>query len=216
MPENPFTCLEHYVKAVSSFKPVFVKREDRPVLLPDYDSFSSYYALEEAAGYDLEGNRVAVKPSPEDIKLHNTLYWFNARISGYYTVENRLNDQQPEDSLLAPSALTLGLAHAVDEAWEELSGISWDKLRKAREAACRSGAEDDFSFELAGKMLSAAEAGLKKRGLGEEVFLQPLFRRLRERCCPADDARKIFESGGLDKLLQELKLKGEIDERKSL
>ncbi len=216
VPEQPFTCLEHYVEAVSSFKPVFVKREDRPVLLPDYESFSSYYALDEAAGYDLEGNRVAVRPAPEDIKLHNTLYWFNARISGYYTVENRLNDQQPEDSLLAPSALTLGLAHAVNEAWEELSGISWEKLREARKTACCGGAEDDFSFELAGKMLGAAEAGLKKRGLGEEVFLQPLFRRLKERRCPADDAREIFESGGIEKLLQELKLKGEIDERKSL
>ncbi len=208
VPDHPFADLKDYVRTIASFKPVFVKRNDMPVLLPDYETFSRYYSSEEAAGYDIEGKKITVRPLPDDLKLHNTLYWFNARISGYYTVENRLNDQQPEDALLAPSALTLGLSSAVGEAWEELSRVSWEKLRKARKSACCSGGEDDFSFELAGKMLEAASAGLKKRGLGEEIFLEPLFRRLKERRCPADGTREIFKSGGMEALLQELKLKG--------
>ena len=208
VPDHPFADLEDYVDSIASFKPVFVKRNDMPILLPDYATFSKYYSSGEASGFDIEGRKVTVTPSPEDLQLHNTLYWFNARISGYYTVENRLNDQQPEDALLAPSALTLGLSSAVGPAWEELSSISWEKLRTARKSACCSGAEDDFSFELAGKMLGAASAGLKKRGLGEEIFLEPLSMRLKERRCPADRAREIFNSGGMERLLQELKLKG--------
>ena len=207
VPEKPFRDLKDYVRAVSGFKPVYVTRKGIPVLLPDYKTFREYFSLDRAKGLTTSGEEVVLEPSPEDLKLHNTLYWFNARISGYYTVENRLMDQQPEDALLAPSALTLGLSNAIGRAWEELSSFSWEKLRKSRVSACKLGAGDDFSIKLDSRMLAAAEAGLKKRSLGEEVFLEPLFRRLKTRRCPADESEEIFKSGGIKKLIENRSLK---------
>ncbi len=207
MPEEPFKDLRDYLKTILSFKPVYVIRENTPVLLPGYTTFQSYYEQKEARGVDINGNEAILKPGPSDLKLHNTLYWFNARISGYYTVENRLIDQQPQDALLAPSAITLGLAFAAGEALDELSRHKWEDLRKARITACRRGMDDDFLQAFAARMLYIAEKGLKKRGLGEEIFLSPLHKRLENRSCPADEAVKIFKNGGMKQLLEDSKLR---------
>ncbi|MFW6065665.1 MAG: glutamate-cysteine ligase family protein, partial [Planctomycetota bacterium] len=43
VPEKRFEDLGDYVETVSGFRPVFVKREGRPVVLSEYDSFAEYF-----------------------------------------------------------------------------------------------------------------------------------------------------------------------------
>jgi len=100
VPKAPFAGVSHYVQSVAQLKPVYVKREGKPVILKGYPSFAEFYASPDAAGVDLNGERVALVPGPADIETHNSCYWYNARISRYYTVENRACDQQPPDALL--------------------------------------------------------------------------------------------------------------------
>jgi gamma-glutamylcysteine synthetase len=174
------------------------------VVLTDYESFSDYYGSGTARGRDLEGREVEVRPEPADIDVHNSCYWFNARISRYFTVENRISDQQPADDLMAPAAFSLGLATSLDEAWEEVAARDWAGLRRQRDEACRAGlaTDDEQLIGLCEKALELADQGLRLRGLGEERFLAPMYQRLGVRENPGQQVRAIFEEGGIQGLLE--------------
>ncbi|HUT24713.1 MAG TPA: glutamate-cysteine ligase family protein, partial [Sumerlaeia bacterium] len=205
VPALCFSDLRDYVRSISSLKPVFVRRKGQPIILEDYESFSDFYQAGRVRGINMDGLEVSFVPAPDDLDLHNTCYWYNARISRHYTVENRANDQQPPDALPAVAALTLGLASSLEEALEELRQHDWQTLRDARGAACRAAlhgrAGHLYVADLAARMLDIARIGLCRRGLGEETFLEPLFRRLKVKRCPADGAAELFEFGGAQALL---------------
>ncbi|MEA3366014.1 MAG: glutamate-cysteine ligase family protein, partial [Candidatus Hydrogenedentes bacterium] len=139
MPLKPFENSRDYARHVAELAPVYVKRYGTPIILKNYDSFLDYAADGSAWGYDPNEERVPLEPSMKDLDTHNSCYWYNARISRYYTVENRVCDQQPPEDLLCPAALTLGLVEARKEAWEELEAYDWNLLRTARVEACKKG-----------------------------------------------------------------------------
>ena len=207
VPYRPFDDLQHYIETVSEFKPVFIMRDDKPVVLTRYGSFKEYFCSGKAFGVDADGREIAVTTEPSDFDLHSTCYWYNARISRYYTVENRVNDQQPPDSLITIPALTLGLVTAADESWEELCSRDWSMHRQARDEACRNGLAVSLqsceNSEYAERMVALACLGLKKRGRGEDAFLEPLYTRLAKRQSPADEVRSIFCKNGLAGLVEE-------------
>jgi gamma-glutamylcysteine synthetase len=211
VPPRPFLDLADYVHQIAMMKPVYVRRAGKPVGLPGYDSFFRYYSSPGSAlGVDPEGNTVKLTPEPADIDQHSTFYWHNARISRYYTLENRVCDQQPPEDLACIAALTLGLASALQEAEEEIKGHDWELLKRARVAACRGGLQalvDGLSVsDLAGKMLQIAGHGLEKRRLGEQECLAPLIARQRASRCPADEAQEVFSQGGVATLLEKRRL----------
>lgn len=210
VPDEPFSSLDHYVRAVQSLPPIYVKREGGPVILRDYRAFSDYYAAAQPAGETLAGRKVELVPRAEDIGVHNSCYWYTARISRYFTVENRVFDQQPPDELATAAALTLGLASALDEAWDEVSRHPWPVLRELRLAACRAAVNGDADhydlWDLAGRMLDVARLGLVRRELGEESFIEPLFARLRRRQAPAACAAAAFQERGVRGLIDALTL----------
>mgnify|MGYP000653871461 CR=1 FL=1 len=206
VPEKPFENPRDYVETIAQMKPVYVKRDGAPVVLEGHESFREYYTSERTRGQDADGNKVELEPQEEDLDLHNSCYWYNARVSRYYTVENRTNDQQPPGEMVSVAALTLGLVNALGEAEEEIHSYDWSTLRKARQAACRDGAEasvDDILLsDLAGRMVDIARKGLERRGKGEEKFLEPLEQRVNDRRCPADGAAELFNQDGIDGLLE--------------
>ena len=207
IPTNPFKNLVDYAKFVENLAPVFVYRNEEPILINHYASFAEYFATSQAVGYGLSGAEVSISPIPEDMKLHNSFYWFTARISRYFTIENRLWDQQPPEALICPAALSLGILSALAEAQEELSQYDWSTLKLMREAALQKGLEAVVSgiaiADLTKRMLEIANLGLKRRGLGEEKFLEPLQQRLILRENPATLARNLFAKGGIEALISD-------------
>lgn len=207
MPRKPFQDIEDYVRTIADFKPVYVVRNGNPIILERYKTFREYYKLGRAVGRDVHGKEVSFVPDESDIDIHNSCYWYNARISRYFTVENRVNDQQPPDALLSIAAMTLGLVSALSEAKAVLSSYNWQMLREAREIACRDGLlgkigdQENRLALIALQMWATARQGLLRRGLGEEKFLDPLERRLHGSICPADRAENLFENGGVEALL---------------
>ncbi len=202
MPEKPFENLRDYVSTISDFQPVYVKRDGQPLVLADYDGFAQYYGEETAVGRDADGREVEIQPEACDIDLHGTCYWYNARLSHYYTVENRLNDQQPPGELSSIAALTLGLTAVMREAHEEIMSYPWERLREAREEACRHAIQGEMEglelTDLAERMLELAREGLQRRDRGEERYLAPLHERLAQHRCPADEVEEIFEKDGIE------------------
>ena len=210
MPHKPFKNLDDYVRIIGSMSPVYVKREGIPIGLPDYESFNDYYFSDTAWGINPEGEKIRITPEPADIDQHCTFYWYDARISRYFTLENRPNDQQPPNDLVVIAALSTGILSMLNEAEEEISKYDWNQLIQARVTACKDALEgqtDKISlFDFAWNMLSLAEEGLSRRGLGEEIYLAPLHERLNERCCPADEAELVFKERGISGLLEKRRL----------
>ena len=210
VPTKPFEDLRDYVHTIARLRPVYVKRNGQPIVLDRYRTFEEYYLAGQPMGTRLDGSDVPLEPQPDDIDLHSTCYWYNARLSRYYTVENRVNDQQPPDDLICIAALTLGLLSALAEAEEELLAYNWESLRGTRETACRdalAGRVDGIGLaDLAGKMLAIARLGLRRRGLGEERLLATFDKRVRAGQCPADESARLFRSGGIETLLADRKL----------
>lgn len=207
VPEAPFEDLKDYVTRICRLKPIYVKRDGKPVILTfDYASLEDYLAEDEAVGRDADGNRVAITPSMDDVATHNSCYWYTARISRYFTVENRVFDEQPLDAHLAPAALTLGLVNALDEAWEEVSSHEWATLRQTRELACEHGMNWALgsltAATLAARMLDIARLGLSRRGHDENRFLRPLEARLDAQRCPADDILDLASDNWPQPLLE--------------
>jgi len=210
VPECPFRDLKHYVHTVADLKPVYVMRDGRPIVLPDHRTFEEYFTADDPVGQDLEGGPVPLVPETGDFDLHSTCYWYNARISRYYTVENRVNDQQPPEALVGIAALTLGLVSALGESLEELGSHNWQDLRSARDSACRDALQGRVNgmplSSLAERMVDVAETGLRRRALGEEGYLGLFRARLRAQKCPADEAAELFRSGGIGALLSARRL----------
>jgi len=135
-----------------------------------------------------------------------TFCWHNARISRYCTLENRVNCQEPPESLMAVGALTLGLAERLGQARALVDRHDWRDLRKGRADAMRRGLEGCVAHrpisDLCQAMLAIAAKGLRARGHGEEAYLGPLWERLRRRRSPADEAITCFRQDGIGGLLK--------------
>jgi gamma-glutamylcysteine synthetase len=208
IPEVPFRDLRHYVEVISQFSPVYAKRNGNPYLLRKYKTFADYYNQKKADVTMIDGTQMSIVPDTADIDLHNSCYWYNNRISRYFTVENRTNDQQPPADILAISAMTLGLMYALDEAWEELSKYDWKDIVAARDTACEYGLDEAPGssiqpYDLASSVVEICEMGLKRRDKGEEVFIESLKKRIKERRCPADDIEELFKKDGIGGIIRE-------------
>ncbi len=212
VPERRFSSLDDYAECIGNYSPVFVRRGDNVIGLPDYETFKKYYNNGNGVrkGENADGEKVDLTPQKEDISLHNTFFWHDARISRYFTIENRLNDQQPYDEMIVIPALTTGLTENLDEALEYLMQYDWDMLRQMRNNAIHKGFEASVNgaqvIDLCSDMLGIANKGLAKRGLGEEKFLETLFDRIKLRTNPANNAAKLFRSEGLESFIHEFRV----------
>ena len=223
VPERKFNSLEDYFSAVLDYPPVYVRRDGMPIGLPHCPTFSHFYACGEndfscdygyradnMCGLTPEGNATAVTKRIQDLDQHFTFFWHTARLSRYYTLENRVNDQQPPDDIMTIPALTLGIMENLSEAVSLMNAYPWEMLQEARLAAARSGLSAEVRnipvLEISRSSVEVAERGLKKRGLGEEVYLTELSRRIQEGRCPADNAADIFNESGVRGLVEHMRI----------
>jgi len=202
---RPFVDADDYIEAIAGLDLLYVKRDREPLVFDRRPSLAEFLAADRYPARTLAGEAVEIEPDPADLDLHNSCYWYNARISRYFTVENRVNDQQPPDDLLVPTALTAGLTAALPEAKEARARHSWDDLARARIDAYRHGLFARVGkhpvAEMAEEMLAIARLGLERRGRDEVRFLAPLVDRLARRTNPAREAADLFASSGAPALV---------------
>jgi gamma-glutamylcysteine synthetase len=141
---------------------------------------------------------------------HEHYVWPSARPrTRLGTLEIRPACQQPPGSSWVPSALAAGWA----EGWmgvhdylaDSLDRDRWAVMLRYRRAAVRDGvqAAEPIPGFLAHLIELAAE-GLRRRGLGEEDLLGPARQSLERRIGPAQEAVRIFRSGGYPALVSSL------------
>lgn len=119
------------------------------------------------------------KPTLSDFADHMTTVFPEARVKQY--IEMRGADAGSQEMLNALPAFWVGLMYdggALDAAWDIVK--DWDTatregLRVAASVSALAGEAEGVRLrELATQVLALSEAGLRARGLGEEVFLAPL------------------------------------------
>ncbi|ROR97918.1 gamma-glutamylcysteine synthetase [Sinobacterium caligoides] len=210
-----FASAESYIAYLLNFKTLLVKREGQYFQIINRDSFSDFLLNQvPATGVSLEGKERIIEPRADDIEQLIPFGWFNARlVPKYGTVESRMCCQQPQNEMLTPSALTLGLVENLQAAHEfstRYSLSTWREIRiQAARDALEATVEGKHIVALLGEFLDIAKAGLQGRQLGEEVFLQPLYERIEQRQVPADLAIEVFKKRGMKAFLQHVAFKNE-------
>jgi len=202
-----FENINGYFNYLLEFKPMLVKREKLLQILnkPTFKDF--LLNKSPTIGETLAGEKLIVEPKIADIHYLNTFCYFNNRlVPKLGTIESRMCCQQPPNASLAPTAVTLGILSNLEEAKQIMELYSWKTWKQVRLDALKHTFKTQINgksmLPLMSQFLEVAKVGLLKRNLGEEFFLQPLFKRLRIQKSPADEAIDLFKKEGLKSFLK--------------
>ena len=136
-----------------------------------------YLDQKEITAYTADGNEKIIKLVKEDLKQHRSYQFQDLTARG--TVEFRSVCTQPLETTFAPIAFELGLFVELEKLENYLEDSSffkneeqdYRKLRKKYSKKILSKEEKEAIQSLSKDLLDIAEAGLMKRGYGEEKFL---------------------------------------------
>ena len=153
--------------------------------------------------YDKKGYRqLEIKPNINDIDYLRAFKFINLTFRG--TVEFRSVCTQPISDTMSVAAFHLGLKEKIDELHEFISkdrvifhkGYTASELRKLLiQDEIPSFINKKKLCELTNNILNIAKDGLNKRGLGEEIFLKPLYNRVKYHTNPGKEMIKSLHDG---------------------
>lgn len=153
--------------------------------------------------YDKKGYRqIEIKPNINDIDYLRAFKFINLTFRG--TVEFRSVCTQPISDTMSVAAFHLGLKEKIDELDEFISkdrvifhkGYTASELRKLLiQDEIPSFINKKELCELTNNILNIAKDGLNKRGLGEEIFLKPLYNRVKYHTNPGKEMIKSLHDG---------------------
>ena len=136
-----------------------------------------YLDQKEITAYTADGNEKIINPVKEDLKQHRSYQFQDLTARG--TVEFRSVCTQPLETTFAPIAFELGLFVQLEKLENYLEDCSffkneeqdYRKHRKKYSKKILSKEEKEAIQSFSKDLLDIAEAGLMKRGCGEEKFL---------------------------------------------
>ena len=136
-----------------------------------------YLDQKEITAYTADGNEKIINPVKEDLKQHRSYQFQDLTARG--TVEFRSVCTQPLETTFAPIAFELGLfvelekleSYLEDSSFFKNEEQDYRKLRKKYSKKILSKEEKEAIQSFSKDLLDIAEAGLMKRGYGEEKFL---------------------------------------------
>jgi gamma-glutamylcysteine synthetase len=202
IPERPYTSVEDFLDQLWSRDCLLAKRD------------GLYYApLRPFRDVVKEGEKRGA--SEEELRdlflIHEASNWQSVRPRFFGTLEIRPACLQSWDSMSSLPAFGLGLSENLNELEAFVAQFEWSFLRELRYLAANEGFRVRVPVGATGggepvarfmkDLLGIAERGLIGRGLGEEVFLKPLWTRVEEQKSLADKGIELFKSGGAEALV---------------
>lgn len=158
-----------------------------------------------------EYREIEIRPCISDIKYLRPFKFINLTFRG--TVEFRSVCTQPISDSMSVSAFHLGLKGKLDELEELINkdnviyhkGYNASELRKLLiQDELPSFVDKKGICKLSKDVVDLASAGLGERGLGEEVFLKPLYERIKQHTNPGKNIIDSVNDGvKIEKLIQE-------------
>ena len=153
--------------------------------------------------YDKKGYRqIEIKPNINDIDYLRAFKFINLTFRG--TVEFRSVCTQPISDTMSVASFHLGLKEKIDELDDFISkdrvifhkGYTASELRKLLiQDEIPSFINKKELCKLTNNILNIAKDGLNKRGLGEEIFLKPLYNRVKYHTNPGKEMIKSLHDG---------------------
>ncbi len=154
---------------------------------------------------------IDIRPSISDIQYLRPFKFINLTFRG--TVEFRSICTQPISDSMCVAAFHVGLKDNLDELERIIDnddviyhkGYTAGELRKLL-------IQDDLpSFvdindicKLSKQIVDLASYGLEERGIGEEIFLKPIYKRIKNRTNPGKDIISYMNNGGkIEKLIED-------------
>ena len=160
---------------------------------------------------DGEYRKIDVKPLISDIKYLRPFKFINLTFRG--TVEFRSICTQPIRDSMCVAAFHLGLKDKLDELEEIVSkdnvlyhrGYTAGELRKLLiQDKLPEFINLDCLCDLSREIVDLACDGLEQRGIGEEIFLNPLYDRIKRRSNPGKDVIKSVNNGiEIEKIIED-------------
>lgn len=191
----------HYIQSMSLY---CVERNGKYVNFHPIP-MTEYFASEEIQGeyFDGEGYQpICVRPEISDLQYLRSFKFEDLTFRG--TVEFRSVCEQPVKEIMTSAALHAGLMenlHSLTELLEE-DHIIYHKGYNApelRRMFVKKKLPDIFDWKqvsaLTIKILEIAKEGLHKRGLDEEKFIEPLYRRAENLLSPARELAEGLRAG---------------------
>ena len=173
-----------------------------------------YFAQDYVSGEiycDGEYRKIDVKPLINDIKYLRPFKFINLTFRG--TVEFRSICTQPIRDSMCVAAFHLGLKDKLDELEEIVSkdnvlyhrGYTAGELRKLLiQDKLPEFINLDCLCDLSREIVDLACDGLEQRGIGEEIFLNPLYDRIKRRSNPGKDVIKSVNNGiEIEKIIED-------------
>ncbi len=173
-----------------------------------------YFAQDYVSGEiycDGEYRKIDVKPLISDIKYLRPFKFINLTFRG--TVEFRSICTQPIRDSMCVAAFHLGLKDKLDELEEIVSkdnvlyhrGYTAGELRKLLiQDKLPEFINLDCLCDLSREIVDLACDGLEQRGIGEEIFLNPLYDRIKRRSNPGKDVIKSVNNGiEIEKIIED-------------
>jgi len=201
MPLHPLTSLHDHIERLVDLPHLLHK--ERGVPHPVSGSFRDFLT---------DHGQTDTESAFEAFLVHEHYVWHSARPrSRHGTVELRAACQQPWDSHMAPAALGLGIIAGGAEIGGYLEDVlgpaAWETMRRYHGEVVRHGlAAPEPVEDLIAGVLDRAKAALRGRSRREARLLDPLYRRLKARENPAQQARRVWSEGGVDALLAHARL----------
>lgn len=202
-----FQNFEHYVDYICDFRSIVVGRDEIFYRINNNSAFRNF--LDDnlgQIGIALDGHKSKIIALAEDIYTQHGFAWFDSRLHPLHgTVEDRVSCQQPPQAHFSSAAMTLGLVENLNALVRIANALSLDQWREIRQLSYTYGLH--FSYpgvdlkELSNCLLQVALEGLRRRGFGEEEYLEPVCRRIMSGSCPADEVVSQFLEGGVQNIV---------------
>lgn len=145
--------------------------------------------------------KVTIKPELDDINYLRPFKFINLTFRG--TIEFRSVCTQPINESMSVAAFHLGLKDKLDELDEIITndtslyhkGYTAGELRKLLiQSKIPQVIDKNEVCKLSKSIVDLASAGLEERELGEEIFLNPLYERIKKQTNPAREMIKLLNN----------------------
>ena len=158
-----------------------------------------------------EDRKIDIKPCISDIKYLRPFKFINLTFRG--TVEFRSICTQPIKDSMCVAAFHLGLKDNLDELSYIIDnddviyhkGYTASELRRLLiRDELPSFIDKNDLCKLSKDIVDLASEGLKKRGIGEEIFLNPLYERIKKHTNPGKEIlQSLHNDVGIEKIIKE-------------
>lgn len=213
MYELEFESIEEIIHYIRSMSLYCVEREGKYINFHPLP-LAEYFASEEVPGEYFDGKgyrKVTVHPEISDLQYLRSFKFEDLTFRG--TVEFRSVCEQPVKEIMTSAAFHAGLMENLHGLTELLAGdhVIYHKGYNAselRQLFVQKNLPDLFDWKEVSdflvQILDVAKSGLQKRGMKEEVFLEPLYRRAKKLLSPAREMTEGFRAGkSMDEYIEE-------------